>query len=76
MTDNEQVIQEIKPILDEVSRILAAVMEAKNIPDGIQFGLILKDKGYTLHFMREPRFDADTQTQSTHLAGIDAVGTD
>lgn len=80
MSDCKQLTKEereyIEPILNKIGLTLATFMQASNVPNGIQYGLMIGDKAYLLNFMREPRLDGIKDTDSSNLADVNAIGTE
>ena len=61
MTDNQQVSDQTKLILNEMLIQLAAIYDASDLKQGIYFGAVLGERGFTLKFERDTKIDG-TQT--------------
>jgi hypothetical protein len=57
MSDNQQISEETRALLHEMLIQLAAIYDASNLKQGIYFGAVLGERGFTLKFERDTTID-------------------
>jgi len=62
MSDNQQVSDQTRLILHEMLIQLAAIYDSSDLKQGIYFGAVLGERGFTLKFERDTTIDGSRNT--------------